>query len=452
MEEVNNKLLKKNILAFTIPVVFEQLFVSIMNIVSPLILSNLGDNEISAVGPINTLINLIIALFTAFSIGTNVVIARSYGNKDRKYIDNLLCQLLLSGFITVVVICGFIICNTNFVVDIYLGEASQQVKEYANQYLVLYTLALPLFFTSILINSYWRGTGNARTPFYVSATFNIINVILTIVLALGVDFYFIQIPAMGVLGLGISMLLSRSLTGITSMLILFFGKNKIEVKKEYFKPIGGDIKRVLRISFPSMIEQAVINGSTILFQFFIYKLDVESTTAYQITMAIYSVIVFVNTGFSLSSTTLVGQKIGEKKYEDVSEIVRYTFKCIIGYSLIIAMAFLVFPEVLASLYTDTEGVIKLTSSTLRILGVILPFASLQGVLVGVLRGIGDVKYVMWTDILLSWCIKVPCTYILIEQFNLGIYGVFLCLGTDFVLRFISFYTRYKRLDLTKVKV
>jgi len=78
-----NGSISKGILLFAIPIFIGNLFQQLYNLVDSLIVGQyLGNSSLAAVSSSTALILLMIGFFDGLSIGSGVVIARYFGNKD----------------------------------------------------------------------------------------------------------------------------------------------------------------------------------------------------------------------------------------------------------------------------------------------------------------------------------------------------------------------------------
>ncbi|GLI04396.1 hypothetical protein YDYSG_04260 [Paenibacillus tyrfis] len=72
----------KIILALAIPAIIENLLQTLVGFVDTLFVTKLGINEVAAVGVVNAILAVYIAIFMALGIGTSSLIARNIGAGD----------------------------------------------------------------------------------------------------------------------------------------------------------------------------------------------------------------------------------------------------------------------------------------------------------------------------------------------------------------------------------
>ena len=175
------------------------LFIKIIKVALPLMLSGVlqlfynaadlivcgkygSDNSVAAISSTNSLINLIIGLFTGLSVGASVLMARAYGAKDRDRAYRVTHTSILLSLILGIVIGIFgLIFNRTFLV---LMKSPMEVIDLSSQYLFIYFLGLPFSMIYNFGSALLRSTGDTKRPFYFLASAGLINVLLNLVLVI----------------------------------------------------------------------------------------------------------------------------------------------------------------------------------------------------------------------------------------------------------------------------
>ena len=61
-----------------------------------------------------------------------------------------------------------------------------------------------------------------------------------------------------------------------------------------------------------------------------------------------------------------------------------------------------------------------------------------------LRAAKDVRYCMWISIISMWVCRIGCSWVLGEYLGLGLFGVWVAMTLDWVVRVVFFVFRYCR--------
>lgn len=175
----NGPILKK-MLIFTIPLMCSSILQLLFNAVDVIVVGHFaGDNSLAAVGSNASLIGLLTNLFVGLSIGTNVLVARYYGAKNKdslsKTVHTSITLSILSGiFLTILGVIGA------RMVLIWM-QTPDEVLELAVTYLRIYFLGMIPTMIYNFGSAILRAVGDTRRPLYYLFTAGIINVILNIV-------------------------------------------------------------------------------------------------------------------------------------------------------------------------------------------------------------------------------------------------------------------------------
>ena len=105
----------------------------------------------------------------------------------------------------------------------------------------------------------------------------------------------------------------------------------------------------------------------------------------------------------------------------------------VGFMSCAATAFLLIPVPLVRLFTSNRDVIALGISLLAVAAMFQLFDGLQGVSTGVLRGLGDTRTPMVTNLLGHWLLGLPVGYSLCFFARWGVVGLWVGLSTGLMV-------------------
>jgi MATE family multidrug resistance protein len=94
---------------------------------------------------------------------------------------------------------------------------------------------------------------------------------------------------------------------------------------------------------------------------------------------------------------------------------------------------LIAPRLLIGLFTDQEAVLTVATSLLFIAAIFQMFDGLQIVATGVLRGLGDTRTPMITNLAGHWGVGLPVGYSLCFVYGFGVYGLWVGLSTGLII-------------------
>ncbi|WP_229050259.1 MATE family efflux transporter [Fusobacterium sp. 1001295B_180824_G3] len=205
----------KTIIYFSLPILMGNIFQQIYNISDAIIIGNfLGKESLAAVGSSYQINVLIIAISIGISLGTSILISQCFGAKNIEKLKNavntgFIFSIILSFIITIF---GFILSNRILI----LINVPENLLLNSNIYLkIIFIGVIPTFAYNSLTNIL-KGIGDSKTPTYIL----IVTVILNIIL----DIFFIAIMNYGISGAAIATVISQF---ISFILCFFLCKIKI---------------------------------------------------------------------------------------------------------------------------------------------------------------------------------------------------------------------------------
>ena len=165
----------KNLIMFAVPVMFTNMLQLLFNTINTIVVGQFcGDNSLAAIGSTTSLINLLTNMFIGLSIGSNIMIARYYGAKDRKAlqetVDNTMLLAALSGIMLV------IIGTTVTEPILRLMNTPEELISLTALYLRIYFCAMPAIMVYNFGSAIMRGLGDTKRPLYYLMISGICNI------------------------------------------------------------------------------------------------------------------------------------------------------------------------------------------------------------------------------------------------------------------------------------
>jgi len=444
-KERHKRNIAKEIIELAWPSITEQMLIMTVGMVSTIFVGRVGTNAIAAVGMINSLIFFFQAIFAGLATGSTVIVARLIGEEDEGSARIAVMQSLI---MSIAVSIGFTVLGYIFAVPlikIFFGSVSPDVFKLALIYYKIVILGIPFMIVEIVIAGALRGAGDTKTPMYITAIVNVINLLLNSILVFGVHFHSgYVVPPLGVKGSALSATIARTIGGFLQLYILYFGKRRINLDiKEKIRLNFDMMMRIIRVGIPASLEQVIMQGGFLVVQIIVSTMGTVSMAVYQIGMNANSLAFMPIFGFSLAATSLVGRSLGAKRlmlaeiYAKVSRNIAVVVISIIGFFMFI------FSRQLAALYTTDPVVIKISSDIIKIFAVVEPLLAILNVMAGVLRAAGDIPYIVLSTFIGLWLFRVTIGYTLGKVFGIGIYGIWIGICIDFVVRSVMYSYRFK---------
>lgn len=430
---------RKRFLSIAIPVTLQQFLTSSLNLTNNILVGQLGDASVAAVGLANQVYFILNVVLLGIGGGISVYISQFWGS--RKY-DQIKKVVSLSMIITMTAALIFFIPSfaaPGFILSLFSKDMS--VIGLGSEYLRPVSISFLLMTFSICFSSALRSTGNVRLPLVANFVGIVVNTVLNYVLIFGK----LGLPAMGVAGSAIATVVARLIESLIILWAVYASNNIVSIKPKDLFNISADlIKRFFSTSGELIAKDVVWATGTSIYMVIYALMSTEAAAAVNITSTIRSMTFVFFQGVSNACLIMVGNKIGENDndtaYEYALRFLRITLviSAAVGCILIFSR-----PLVLAP-YKVSQTVIDNAMGLLVVAAVIVPFQSFASVaIVGAMRGGGDIRYTIFLDLAAVWFIGMPLAWLGGLVLHLDIVWVFLLVSLQEVFKAVLCYWRIR---------
>jgi Na+-driven multidrug efflux pump len=184
------------------------------------------------------------------------------------------------------------------------------------------------------------------------------------------------------------------------------------------------MKRAFLLGYPASIEQSARGLGMTVLTFLIASFGTVVTASFGVASNVFNVVIIPAMGFSMATSTLVGQNIGAGNIARAEKVARLaaiiTFGALTGIGLLcIAIA----PAIVRFFVPEDPAVIREGAVYIRIVAWSFGFIGLQFALMGVLRAAGEMIPAMVISLVSQWGLQIPLAFALSRHTSLGIDGV-----------------------------
>lgn len=408
----------KSIISLSVPIVFANLLQTAYQLVDTFWVGRLGKEAVAAVSLSFPILFLLISLGGGLAISGTVLISHYKGKKDQRAIDHIAGQtfvvmLLVSLAISIV---GYLMARPLLV----LMGTEPDVLPMAVSYLKISFLGIVFLFGFFVFQSLMRGVGDVRTPIIIVLGTVLLNLILDPLFIFGYGF----IPAFGVGGAALATIGTQSLATIIGLMLLLSGRYGIHLRKENLTLDMSIIKKMFRLGLPASVEQSTRALGFAIMTVLVASFGTLVVASYGIGVRILSFVVIPALGFSMATSTLVGQNMGAGKINRAEEVAKISG--LLGFIVLSIVGGLVFafaPQLVASFVPGEPLVVAEGSAFLRIMSLTFGFIGLQQIVSGAFQGSGNTTSSMILSLLSLWLFQFPLAYILSRHTALAEAGI-----------------------------
>lgn len=250
-------------------------------------------------------------------------------------------------------------------------------------------------------------------------------------------------PELGITGAAIGTLIARSVE-LIFLVIYITKKDKILHLniRDFFAFDKAFAKPYLKLLGPVLFAAALWGVNTAMQTAILGHMSSNAIAANSVASNLFLLIKTAAVGAASTTTIIIGKAIGEGKGDKLKEYAR-TFQCmflIIGVVGSIALFSLIQPVL--SLYSLSDETRYLAEMFLTILCVVMFFMSYQmPTNIGIIRGAGGTKYMMYLDIISIYVIVLPLSFFVAFVLEASPIIVVMCLNIDQVFKCIPAFVK-----------
>lgn len=429
----SNKALKNLI----IPLFLDQLLIITVSIIGTMMVSYAGEAAVSGVSLVDMINMLIINVLSALATGGAVVVSQYIGHKEKDHACFAASQLITITTVISIGIMLFVLFFYKPTLRIIFGSVDKDVMSAAFIYFVISGLSYPLLAIYNSCATLFRSMGNTRVPMTVSIVMNLINVAFN---AIGIFVFHA-----GVMGIALAALIARGIAAIIMMFLAMNKNNEIYIRfSEMFSWQGSMMKRILLIAIPNGLENGIVQLGRVLLVSIISLFGTAQIAANGITNSLVGIAISFATAMNLSIITVVGQCVGAGDYEQAAYYNKKLTKISYIGTLIISLAQILLLPIILNIYTLSSEVRDLTYILVVIHNCFAIFLwPVSFTLPNGLRAAGDVRFTMIVSIGSMCILRIALGYVLGILFNMGVIGIWVAMGFDWMLRSVLYIIRFK---------
>ncbi|MBD5155259.1 MAG: MATE family efflux transporter [Oscillibacter sp.] len=393
----------KRIMEFTVPMLIGNLAQQLYNTADSIVVGHyVGDNALAAVGSAAPILNLLIALFVGVSTGAGIVISQNYGSGKRdklsESIGNCVTLAAISAAVTMVI--GLAVTTPM----LKLLDTPASIIDWAGSYLhiIFWGVAGGAFYN--ILSGILRGLGDS-----VSA---LAFLLLSTVLNIGMDIWFVAGFKMGVAGVALATVLAQGISAVMCFLKLLRMQDVFDFTLDSLRLRRDCALRIVRIGVPTGITQAIMSVAMLVVQSLTNSMGEVVIACNVIIMRVDGFAMLPNMSFGQAMSVYTGQNVGARKMDRVSEGLKQGGLMAVGFACAITACLLLFGKYLFALFTDTPELIELACRMMRIMAAGYITIAVTQVLGGIMRGAGDTVTPMWISLITTIVLRVPIAYVL----------------------------------------
>ena len=410
----------KALIYLGLPIVIGQIGVIVLGFADTLMIGHHSTIELGAASFVNNVFNLVIIFSTGFSYGLTPIVGGLYGTHQFAPAGQALrCSLLANLLIAVLLTICMCVLYLNLE---NLGQPEELIPLIRPYYLVL--LASLIFV--MLFNGFKQftdGITDTQTAMWILLGGNVLNIIGNYILIYGK----LGFPELGLLGAGIITLFSRIMMVVIFVLVFLRSRRFLRYKIGFYR-LGWSraiFGRLNGLGWPIALQMGMETASFSLSAIMIGWLGTIALASHQVMLAISQFTFMMYYGMGAAVAVRVSNFKGQNDILNVRRSAYAGFHVMMVLGLVLSLIVFLCRNHLGSWFTDSPEVAAMVTS------LIIPFLvyqfgdGLQISFANALRGISDVKPMMFIAFVAYFLISLPVGYFCGFIMDWGIVGVWM---------------------------
>lgn len=421
----------KTVCALAIPVALQSMLQSSFSMVDQIMIGQLGEINVAGVGLAGKFASIYSVVISAIGAVAGIMIAQYLGQKNRSevrrsFFTNLLLGAGIAGMF--MVICTLF---PNQIMGAYTKDV--QTRQAAAEYLMLVSGTFVPMTGATLLSTLFRCLEKPRLPLYASILSALLNTGLNYILIFGK----LGISPMGVRGAAFATVISQCANFL--LMFLMLSRNGSLLKFNEGEPtvtLRMNWKQYWSMLLPLLVCEVVWSLGENVYAAIYGHMSTDASAAMTLTNPIQGLVIGALCGLSQAASVIIGKHLGsgenEKAYWSAKKLLVYGAIGSVFLSIIVIFT----SKAYVGIYQVDNVVKAMTVQILFAYAVVVPFKVLNMILGGgIIRSGGRTKYVMFIDMVGTWCFGVPLGLLSAFVWKLSIPYVYFLLSLEECIRF-----------------
>ena len=407
-------------LGLAIPVAFQQLITAGLNMLDVLMVGQLSETAVAALGLANQIYFLLILFLFGVTSGMSIFTAQFWGKGDTEQIRHVL-GICLSVAVSVGFLFSF---GATLIPERLMSFYTEdpEVIKLGSDYLRIVGLSYVMTAISVSYISILRSITQVKLTVLVSVLALILKTSISYLLIFGIG----GLPALGVRGAATGTAIAWTFECVSLITLVYMLRMPLAAHPfTFFQFNRPFLTNVLRTSMPAAANEVLWSIGITTYNAVYARIGTDAIAAVNINATIEELMFVLFIGLGNACSVMVGNKIGEGNKDTAFEYGRrFT---ILGVILALAGGAFVI-----SIRDFISGLYELSPAAIQNLHWLMLVYSLSiwlrvfnfMLFIGALRAGGDTRYAMFMELFSIWLIGVPSALIGGFVLHLPVYGVY----------------------------
>ncbi|MFB6159770.1 MAG: MATE family efflux transporter [Haloferacaceae archaeon] len=402
--------------ALSWPIAVQQTFTTLMRTVDIVVTGLFSPTAVAAIGLADLYAQLPLRVGLGLGTGAIALSSQDTGRGATASRDRAITQALLIGFLAGLPLVAVGLVAARDLVAV-LG-ADPGVARMGGRYLALVFAAAPMRIVGLVGARSLQGTGDTRTPMVVNGSANVLNILGTVGLGLGVG----PLPELRIVGVGLATAGSRTFEAAAVTLAIASERTAPALVRPADRTLT---RQLVAVSLPNFAEGMSTSVANFPFNALLLLFGTDVTAAYHIGRRVYQQLTGpLYRSYSTAASILVGQALGEGE-PGTARFDGFAIAALGVLTLGVAGGVLVAgAEPIAGAFTGDPETLGHAVTFTRVFGASMPFFGLFFPFAGSLRGAGETRTPFYARFLGTFGFMLGFGYLTGVVLGYGLPGVY----------------------------
>jgi putative MATE family efflux protein len=384
----------KSLLQTSLPAVVDLASQTVMWTVESILIGKISAAAFAGYGMALQVIILFVTILITFVVGSSLIITRYLGAGNKLEANHILSQAMMLGVVMACTIALFWYFGATNIFKL-IKEGGTEAEQAGVTYLRTLAIFAPFIITNFIAVGIIRGAGETHFSMLINLGVNGLNLILAPILIFGL----FGLPRLEVQGAALAAGICHTLGFCITLYLLRSRKSVLYLSfREMSRPNLQTFKRLFNTGLPTTIEQLAWAFAMLVMTSYAALIGVTLLAAHQVFIRIQAVLSMLYMGFGMGAMTLMGKNLGAAKRKLAQRTAEtsgwFMYACVMVVVIILA----VFSRQIMQVFTSDPLVIDRGAIVFYVFVVAQIPKAVDGVLMGNLRGAGDLRWLMWMTI------------------------------------------------------
>jgi putative MATE family efflux protein len=422
----------REMLTIALPISFQQLINASLNMIDVIMVGQLGETSIAALGLSNQVFFVFILLLFGLTSGMAIFTAQFWGKKEVEPIRKVLGMSILTASLIGLFFTIAATLAPRFVLGLYTNDA--EVVEIGASYLQIVGLSyIPVAIATSYI-AVLRSIQLVRLTVIATVSALIFKTILGYMLIFGIGGF----PTLGVRGAAIGTASGWTLELVLLLILIYAQRTPLAANPlTFFSFDLSFFGRVLRTTLPALANEMFWSLGITTYNAIYAHIGTDSIAAINVNATIEELAFVVFMGLGNACAVMVGNRIGAKEKEDAYQTVKRVLILSVLSAWLTGLMVILIRSWVVGLYDLSPSGENNVRMLMLVMGLVLWIRIFNFItFVGAMRAGGDTRFALLMELCSIWLIGVPAAYIGAFVLHLPVYLVYLMVIIEEVVKVI----------------